>query len=218
MKKYFEILRKCPLFNGIEDKNLNSMLACLNGQVVKFTKGSTVISEGKYTSHVGIVLSGTVQLERTDYDGNRSIVTHIEPSELFAEAFSCAEVPVNIGVVAETECEIFFADCKRIITTCSSACEFHNKMIYNLLKIVATKNIALNQKLEIITKRTTREKLMTFLTLQAKKCGNAKFTIPYDRQQLADYLGVDRSGLSNEISKLRNEGIIKSNKKQFEIL
>jgi len=218
MKKYFNVLRKCPLFNGIENENLTSMLACLNGHIVKYTKSSTIIEEGQYANTIGIVLSGAVQLERTDYDGNRSIVTIVEPSGMFAEAFSCAETPVPINVIATSDCEIFFADCKRIITTCSSSCEFHNKMIYNLLSIMATKNIMLNQKLEVITKRSTREKLMTFLLQYSKKCSSTKFTIPYDRQQLADYLGVDRSGLSNEISKLKSEGIIQAQKSMFEIL
>ena len=164
MKKYFEILRKCPLFDDIKDENLTDMLICLDAKVSAYRKKETIIEEGEPAKYIGIVLSGTVQLERTDYYGNRSIITTIEPSELFGEAFSCANaknIPVN--AVAAKESVIMLIDCKKITCPCSNACLFHSQMIFNLLKIVATKNIMLNQKAEITSKRTTREKLMTYL-------------------------------------------------------
>lgn len=218
MKKYFEVLRKCPLFDNIKDENLVEMLNCLGAKTDTYDKKETILAEGEPAKYIGIVLSGTAQLERTDYYGNRSIVTTIEPSELFGESFACAgadKMPVT--VIASQNCEVMLIDCQRIINPCSNACKFHNQMIFNLLKVVATKNIVLNQKAEIISKRTTREKLMTYLLLQAKKNGCSSFTIPFDRQMLADYLEVDRSGLSAEISKLRNEGIIESKRSKFKI-
>ena len=218
MKKYFEILRICPLFNDVSDQNLSAMLSCLNAKVSFYKKKETVIAEGSPARYIGIALSGTLQLERTDYYGNRSLLTTIEPSEIFGESFACANAPqMPVNVTASEDCAVMLIDCKRIISSCTNACEFHNQMIFNLLKIVATKNIKLNQKAEIISKRTTREKLMSYLMIHAKKNASNSFTIPFDRQQLADYLEIDRSGLSAEISKLRDEGVIESKKNWFKI-
>ncbi len=219
MKKYSEVLRKCPLFNGIEDENIGSLLSCLSANTVTCNKNETIMSEGESAEYIGIVLSGKVQIERTDYYGNRSIVTGIEASQLFGEAFACAGTEkIPIDVIAAEDSEIMLLDCRKIIGSCRIACEYHSQMVLNLLKVVASKNIILNQKLEITSKRTTREKLMTYLQLLAKKCGSNPFTVPFDRQGLADYLEVDRSGLSAEISKLRREGIIECTRNKFKLL
>lgn len=218
MEKYLEILRKCSLFNGIEDENLIGMLGCLRAKVNHYEKNEAVIAEGEPAKYVGIVLSGGVQIEQTDYYGNRSIVAAIEPSELFGESFACAGVKrIPVDVVAKEESEIMFVDCLRITQSCSNACSFHQQIIYNLMKVVATKNLMFHQKIEITSKRSTREKLMTYLLLQAKKHNSNSFEIPYDRQGLADYLEVERSGLSAEIGKLRKEGVIECRKGWFEV-
>ena len=219
MKKYFETLRKCPLFDKIEDDNLTALLDCLGARVSSYNKKDTIIAEGEAARYICIVLSGSVQIIQIDYFGNRSIVSDIGPSQLFGEAFACAgeeEIPVN--VVANEDCEIMFIDCNRATHTCCNACEFHGKIIYNLMKNMAIKNIMFHQKIQITAKRTTREKLLAYLTLQAKKKGSNSFEIPFDRQALADYLEVDRSGLSAEISKLRDEGIVESKKSRFKLL
>lgn len=219
MKKHFDIVRKCALFSDINDVDLNELLKCLNATVKTYDKRDTILYEGDTVKHIGIVLSGCVQLERTDYEGNRSIVNKICPSEIYGEAFACAEsCKIPMDVIAAERSEIMLVDCSKVVNTCCNSCGFHNKMIYNLLKIVSTKNILLNQKADITAKRTTRDKLMAFLMAQKKKHGKNSFVIPYDRQELADYLEVDRSGLSAEISKLRKEGIIESNRSQFKIL
>lgn len=218
MKKHFEILRKCPLFNNIADNDLSSLLSCFDAKAAIFNKKDIILSEGEYVTHIGIVLSGKAQLERTDYYGNRSIVTSIFPAELFGEAFACSGSVIPFDIVASESTEILLIDCKKITSGCSNACGFHNQMIFNLLKVVATKNVLLNQKAEITSKRTTREKLLTYLYLQSKKVGTGSFTIPYDRQELADFLEVDRSGLSAEISKLRSEKILESRKNHFKLL
>ena len=165
------------------------------------------------------MLSGSVSITKLDYFGNKSIISVIEPSDLFGESFACAETKaVSVSVVAQNDSEIMLIDCKRIIHSCSNSCEFHSRIIYNLLKILAEKNLMFNQKIEITSKRTTREKLMTFLSFQAAKNSSNSFYIPFDRQSLADYLEVDRSGLSCEIGKLRKEGIIESKRNYFKIL
>lgn len=219
MKKYFEVLRKCPLFNDVSDENLLPMLSCLGATVKTYDKKETVISEGESAKHVGIVLSGTVQIVQIDYFGNRTIVAHMGASELFGESFSCADVEsVPVDVIAVEDAEIMFVDSKRIIKSCSNACSFHQQIIYNLMKIIATKNLLFHQKISITSKRSTKEKLMAYLLIQAKKNNSNSFKIPYDRQELADYLGVERSGLSAEISKLCKEGILISRKNEFTLL
>ncbi len=219
MKKYFEILRKCPLFDKIEGEDLIKMLGCLGAKIETFDKKYTIIAEGNPAKYIGIVLSGSAHIIQVDYYGNRSILSKVEESEVFGEAFACAEVrAVPVTVVANEPCEIMLIDCSHILHTCSNHCGFHQQLIFNLMKDLATKTIIFHQKIEITSKRTTREKLMTFLLIQAKKSGKNSFDISFDRQELADYLEVDRSGLSAEISKLRNEGIIESYRKHFELL
>ena len=219
MKKYQEILKKCPLFGGIRDEDLERMLVCLGATVGHFDKKYTVFAEGSPAKHVGILLSGSLQIIRIDYYGNRSILSEIEAGEVFAEAFACAEISsIPVTVIANEPCEVMLIDCQHILHTCSNNCEFHQQIIYNLMKDLATKTIDFHQKIEVTSKRTTRDKLLTYLIFKSKEAGKNSFDIPYNRQELADYLEVDRSGLSAEISKLRNEGILESTKKHFVLL
>ena len=218
MKKYLEILRNCKLFENIADENLLAMLSCLGAEVRSYTKNQNIFTEGERASHMGILLSGTAQIIRVDFYGNRSIVTNIEPPQLFGESFACTEtksIPVN--VIAEKDCEVMRIESRKMLHPCCNVCEFHSRMIFNLMKEIAAKNMLLNQKIDIISRRTTREKLMTYLLIQAKKHGSS-FTIPYDRQELADFLEVDRSGLSAEISKLRKENAIECKRNFFKLL
>ncbi len=219
MKKYFEVLRKCPLFSQIEDENLIAMLGCLGAKVEFFDKKYTILAEGNPAKFIGIILSGSAQIIRVDYYGNRSILSEIGSSEVFGEAFACAEVSsLPVTVVANEPCEVMLINRSHILHTCSNNCGFHQQLIFNLMKDLANKTITFHQKIEITSQRSTRDKLMTYLMMQAKKSGSNSFDISFDRQELADYLEVERSGLSAEISKLRNEGVLESRKKHFELL
>ena len=219
MQKYNDVLHRCSLFQQIDNDNLHTMLNCLGAKREFFDKKYTILAEGSPAKHIGIVLSGSAQIVQIDYYGNRSIVAGIEPGELFAEAFACAEVPaVPVSIIANEPCEVMLIDCGHILHTCQNNCGFHQQLIFNLMKGLATKNILFHQKIGITAKRSTREKLMEYLMLQANKAGSHSFDIPFDRQELADYLEVDRSGLSAEISKLRQEGVLISNRKHFELL
>lgn len=219
MRKYLNILEKCPLFYGIEEESLLRMLTCLGATVDFYDKKHTVIPEGLPAKHIGIVLSGSVQISRTDYYGNRSILSNVYPSQLFSEAFACAETSVlPVSIIANEPSYIMLIDCSHILHTCSNNCGFHQQLIFNLMKDIATKTLDFHQKIEVVSKRSTRDKLLTFLDMEAQKQGSNSFNIQFDRQELADYLEVDRSGLSAEISKLRKEGIIESEKNHFVIL
>lgn len=219
MKKYLKILRECPLFFGIEEEKLLIMLECLGAKVEFFDKKYTVIAEGSPAKYIGIMLSGTAQIIKIDYFGNRSIISNIETGETFGEAFACAELEETpISVIANEPCEIMLIDSNHILHTCSNNCGFHQQLIFNIMKELATKTIIFHQKLDVISKRSTREKLMTYLLIKAKQANSNSFDISFDRQELADYLEVDRSGLSAEISKLKKEGVLNCCKNHFELL
>ena len=219
MKKYIPVLKKCGLFEEIEEENLTAMLDCLGAKVFSVKKDMTIFQEGTPAKYIGLILSGAVQMVQDDFYGNRSIVTSIGENGLFGESFACAGITsLPVSFIASKDCEIMLIDCKRITYTCCNACSFHKQVIFNLLHLVARKNLDFHQKIEITSKRSTKEKLMTYLLSVAKQTGSSSFTIPYDRQALADYLGVERSAMSAEIGKLRKEGIIECQKSHFTIL
>ena len=195
------------------------MLVCLGARVEYFDKKYTVFSEGSPAKYLGIVLSGSVQLVQMDFEGNRSILGEMNASEVFAEAFACAEMnALPVSVIMNEPGEIMVIECSHVLHTCENHCGFHQQLIYNLMKDLALKTVFFHQRMEITSKRTTREKLLAYLHSQAKKTGSLSFEIPFDRQELADFLEVDRSGLSSEIGKLKKEGVIQAEKNKFTIL
>lgn len=219
MKKYIDIIGKCALFAGISHEDIIDMLDCLEARVITAAKNQVIFSEGDLARYMGVVLGGRVRLIREDYYGNRSIVAEVEPGEMFAETVAAAGAEkLPVSVAASEESEIMLIDCRRVLYHCGKGCDFHNKLVGNLLQVVAEKNMILNQKIEIISKRTTREKLMTFLLSEAKKKNSGEFEISYNRQELADFLGVDRSAMSAEIARMRRDGLIESEKNRFRLL
>ncbi len=219
MKKHIKTLQNCSLFKDISPDDIERMLICLKAEVISFDKEYTIMADGMPAKYIGIMLSGTARVSQIDYYGNRNIIGIVEKSEIFSEAFACAGVQeLPVMVTATEPCEVMFIDSNRVLHTCSGCCDFHQKLIYNLMKNLAEKIVMFHQKIEVTSKRTTREKLLTFLMNCSKQTGSDSFNIPYDRQELADYLGVERSGLSSEISKLKAEGIIENNKNYFVFL
>ena len=218
MRKYLEILKKCPLFLKIEEDDILRVLHCLDAKVDFFDKKYTVFAEGSPAKYIGVLLFGSAQTVRVDYYGNRSILSTIRPGNIFAEAFACSECEsMPVSVIANEPSEILLLNCSHILQTCSNSCGFHQRLIFNLMKELADKNLYFHQKIDITSKRTTRDKLLTYLLSVAKQEKSHRFTIPFNRQELADYLEVDRSGLSVEIGNLRREGILESYKNEFEL-
>ncbi|MCL2153151.1 MAG: Crp/Fnr family transcriptional regulator [Oscillospiraceae bacterium] len=216
MKKTFDTVKSNPLFNGIAFSDFETMLSCLSARTASYKKGEIILLSGDAVSFVGLILSGSVRIVKEDMDGHISILTELGISDLFGEVFACAGIshsPVTIEVGSDAE--ILLIDYKRIITSCSSSCPFHAKLIENMLSLIAKKNLTLNQKIEVLSKRTTREKLMCFF--DAQRGAARRFTIPYNREELAAYLCVDRSAMSNELCKMRDEGLIQFQKNQFEL-
>ena len=219
MKEFLSILEKCTLFEGIRQEDLLPMLGCLGAKLGRFQRNQIIFSEGDEAKYLGIVLSGSVQIVNEDFHGNRTIVSRAGEGELFCESFACAGVKtLPVSAVAAEDCVVAFVDSRRICVSCSNACAFHSRTVQNLLKVVSERNLQFHQKMEITAKRTTREKLMSYLLAQAKQAGSNCFTIPYDRQELADFLQVERSAMSAEISKLRADGILESKRNYFRIL
>lgn len=219
MKEYHTILSKVELFDGIEETDYEAILSCLSAKAVRYEKNQTVFLKGDNVIQVGIILSGQVQVIKEDYYGNRSIMAKLDQGALFGETFICADIkklPVSVFTTAESN--ILFIDYHRLIHTCTNTCAFHSRLIYNMLGIVARKNIMLNQKIEFMTKRTTREKLLAYLAAEAQKAGSGSFTIPYNREGLADYLSVDRSAMSAELGRMRDDGLIRFQKNNFTLL
>lgn len=219
MKKFLKILKDCPLFFGIGEEELSRMLGCLGARVLSFDRKYTVMAEGSAAHYVGILLSGAAQVIRHDYDGNRTVLSELRPPALFAEAFACAEVcSLPVSVIATEPSEVMLVDCRHILRTCQNGCAHHHRLIYNLMKDLAEKSLTLHRRAQIVSCRTTRDKLLTYLSFVSREHGSTSFDIPFDRQALADYLEVDRSGLSAEIGKLRREGVLDSHKRHFELL
>ena len=209
MKNLLSFLSQVPLFDGINEAELSGMLNCLNARESTYKKQDIILLEGQSVSSVGIVLSGKVQIVKEDYTGNRNIMVEIEPGNLFAEAYSCVKTNhLPITAISVRGSTILWVDYNRIISTCTSACKFHTRLIENMLRIIAANNILLSQKIEHISKRTTREKLLSYLSDQSIRRGSNEFDIPFNRQELADYLCVDRSAMSNALCKLQDEGIL----------
>jgi CRP-like cAMP-binding protein len=165
------------------------------------------------------VVKGRLHIVNEDYWGNRSLLTEALPGDVFAEAAVCAgSVALPVSVVAAEGTDVLQLDYRRIITTCTSACAFHTSLVENMLKILAQKNLALVEKIEHITKRTTQKKLLSYLSEVAKHTGKGEFDIPYNRQELADYLAVERSALSAELSKMQDMGLLRFQKNHFVLL
>ena len=218
MEEYLSILRSAQLFSGVTEAELLSMLTCLDAKTESYPKGSFLLRAGDRAESVGLILSGTVLIIQEDICGNRNIQSKAGPGQTFAAAFACAQGAVlNVSVVAEAPVKVMFLNVKRILTVCSSACAHHNQVIRNLLGELAGNNLHISEKLTHMCQRTTRAKLMSYLSAMSQRADSYEFDIPFSRQQLADYLAVERSGLSLELGKMRDEGMVEFRKNHFRL-
>ena len=216
MKKFLPVIRSAQLLSGISEEELAAMLSCLNAEKKDFPKEAFVLRAGDTADSIGLVLAGTVLIIQEDIWGNRNILSKAGPGQTFAAAYACAPgSKLNVSVIAETPVTAMFLNVKRILNVCPSACSHHSRVIRNLLSELAGKNLRLNEKLTHIGQRTTRSKIMSYLSAEAQRLGTYEFDTPFSRQQLADYLAVERSGLSLELGKMRSEGLIDFHKSHF---
>ncbi|MGL4987366.1 MAG: Crp/Fnr family transcriptional regulator [Treponemataceae bacterium] len=217
MKHYLNILTQCSLFVGLDEAQILSALQCVCARIEKVSKGEDIFL--KRGASMGILLAGNLQTLSFDYQGNQNIIASFVPSDLFGESFVCANVQtVPITLLATEESVVMFLDYNKIIGVCNHACVFHLLLIKNMLMVLAKKNILLNCKIQHITHRTTKEKILSYLMEQSRFANSKIFSIPFNRQELADYLSVERSALSAQLSKLRQQGVIRFNKNEFELM
>lgn len=218
MEEYLSILCSSRLFSGVTETEILSMLNCLAAKKENFQKEVFLLRAGDRVESVGLILSGTVFIIQEDVWGNRNIQSKAGPGQTFAAAFACAPDSVlNVSVVAETPVTVLYLNVKRVLTVCSSACAHHSRVIRNLLSELAGNNLRISEKLTHMGQRTTRAKLMSYLSAEAQRVGAYEFDIPFSRQQLADYLAVERSGLSLELGKMRDEGLVEFHKNHFRL-
>lgn len=209
-------LAQTLLFRGAAPEEIPPMLDCLAAKRRVFRKGEAVYRAGDSVREIGLVLSGRVQIESDDLWGNRSVLDSIGPGAVFAETYACIpEEPLLVNAVAAEPSEILFLDAGRILQTCPAACARHARLIRNLLAISARKNLNLSRRIFHTSSKSIRGRLLSYLSFQAARQGSRDFRIPFNRQQLADYLSVDRSALSNELSKMRREGLLRVEKNHF---
>lgn len=218
MKEFVPVLKRTKLFSGVGDDDISTMLSCLGARLLTYKKGEYVLRQGEHLSDILVLAEGSLHIQRDDYWGNRSILGHIGVGEIFGEAYVAPESGALLNdVITVEDSSVFFFDVKRVISTCSSACRFHTMVVQNLFFAISEKNRGLVQKLDYMSRRTTREKLISYLSEEAKKQNSASITIPFNRQQLADYLSVDRSAMSNELCKMRDEGLLEFEKNRFRL-
>ena len=216
MKEFLPVIRSSSLFSGISETELAAMLSCLETREECFPKDPFLLRTGDTAESIGLVLSGSVLVVQEDIWGNRNILSKAGPGQTFAAAYACAPGSLlNVSVLAETPVTAMFLNVKRVLNVCPSACEHHSRIIRNLLGELAEKNLRFGEKLTHMGQRTTRAKLMSYFSAEAQRLGSYEFDIPFSRQQLADYLAVERSGLSLELGKMRSEGLLDFHKSHF---
>ncbi|MCB6993984.1 Crp/Fnr family transcriptional regulator [bacterium 210820-DFI.6.37] len=214
----YPFISKTSLFQGIPAEETKAALDCLSAVKKSFEKNQTVYYRGDRVSDIGLVLSGAVNIVKHDIWGNQAILDHVRGGQMFGETYACLQgEPLAVDVIAAERSEILFLNVNRIMKTCPSSCGFHNKIISNLVYTLAKRNQTLTSKMDHITPRTIRERVLSYLSAQAVKKESCSFEIPFNRQQMADYLSVDRSALSIELSKLQKEGVISFHKNKFDL-
>ncbi len=214
----YNFLSKTILFRGTTADEVRNMLGCLESFTQSYQKGDIVYRNGEQIHYLGLVLSGSVNIENDDIWGNKNILNNVQSGKIFAETYACSpNSPLTVTVVAAEKSEILFLNVHRILTTCSSSCQHHNKLIHNLLQEMAQKNLSLSQKIFHTAPKSIRGRLLSYLSQQALEHGSQEFDIPFNRQQLADYLNVERSALSNELSKMKADCILDYEKNHFRL-
>jgi len=215
MERYRGVIQNIGLFKGIAPETLASMLDCLQAQTVTYKKGSFVLSAGEKPEYVGALLSGQLQITRDDADGNRTLLTTLAPSDIFAEVFCCAgvdESPVN--VMADADSTVMLLQFSRVLHTCPNSCQFHQTLIENMMRQIAQKSLYLQDRIEIIRIKSVRVKVLSYLNTFPVERGRS-FTIPFNREEMADYLCVERSALSHELMRMKQDGLIDYYRNKF---
>jgi CRP-like cAMP-binding protein len=219
VKKFIPHLLGCPLFEGVRVEEIEKLMGCFRARARKFEKDAYLFVEDDEISAMGIVISGTIHMVHDDFWGNRTIISRIDAGNIFAESFACGKAArFPLSAIAVEETEALFIHVQKIISVCPSACSFHTRILNNMIQELAEKNINLINKIQHITQHTTREKLISYLSMQAREAGSSSFDIPFNREELAEFLSVDRSAMSSELGRMRADGLLTFRKNHFSLL
>lgn len=218
MNNNIKLLQKSLIFNGLTGAELDKLLSDITSKPKTIPKGTAILTEGEITNKAYLIVSGEVIISRTDYWGNQSIIAKLTATDIFGETFAFIEdMPVTVDVTASSQCTLISLERDKILSNVSDSA-VKEKLLKNLIYLFAQKNYYLSGKITVLSQRGIRKKLLSYLSQKASENGSSNFDIDFNRQQLADYLSVDRSALSSEISKLKEEGLIENHKKHFRLL
>ncbi len=218
MKKYLPVLKHCPFFAGLDEGEILSILNCVDAKIRTFDHDEYIFRAGDSTASMGLILSGSVLVIQEDLWGAPEY--HVQNR---SRRLLCGTLRRNARFRFEHQrgnrrpSETLMLNINRLLTVCPTACTHHNRLIRNLVSVLAEKVLQFNEKITHMSKRTTREKLLSYLSSESICQGSLSFDIPYDRQQLADYLCVERAAMSAELSKLQKEGLLTTRKNHFEL-
>ena len=219
MDKYLTILKKHALFKDLDSDSIEKLLICLNGKVKKYSRGEVILHTGMDIFNIGIVLEGTAQAVMNDELGRKKVTTTLHPNDLFGEAMVCAGIEKSlVTITASTDISIVYIDYLNFTDRCGKLCKEHLIFVNNLLSLIAQKNLNLTRRIDLICLKSLREKIAVFLLSEARKFGSLTFNINFNRDELAAYLNVDRSALSRELCRMRDEGLIEFWKYSFRII
>lgn len=215
MDKYFNQVKNSNLFYGIKDDELRGILECFRARVRSYDSGEVIIRQGELISNIYLVLEGSVNIEKDSYWGRRIIISRVNANENIALGFVASKNVSNIDAVSADKTKVLILSYEKCTSMCQNACTRHRVLINNMFEILSKENIELIQKIENISQKSIRDKLLTYLSNEAQKHKSNSFEIAFNRQDLADYLNIDRSAMSFELSKLQKEGLISYQKNKF---
>ena len=214
-----EKLNAWRLFHGIEQDNLPVMLGCLGYRMETYKKGEFISMEGEHLENIGLVVKGSVDMIKEDFWGNKTILMRMRQGSVFGETFICGSASLaTVSFCAASDTEVLFLPFKRVMHTCTNACAFHHRLVENMVQLIADKNLELMRKVEVVTKKTLREKILAYLSQQAQLEGGSYFEIPLGRIELAEYVCADRSALTRELNAMKEEGLLDYDRNMFRLL
>lgn len=211
-------MNSLDIFKGIDEKDVKFMLTCFDAKIISFNKNRTIASYINHTNLIGIILSGSADLIRYDYNGNRTIVEAMGKNSIFGEMFYASNADEMSVVASSSPVEVLFIEYDAIIKRCKRACPFHSMLVNNVLNILSNKIVLMNERIEVITKRSIREKLLSYFNLVSKRKMTKSFTLPFALSDLADYLSIDRSAMMREMKNLKDDGIISAKGRKITLL
>ena len=219
MERNEKRLASLPLFQGIREEDLPAMLDCLGSFRRSYGREESILLESEEVRSAGLILSGVVHMVKEDRDGNRTLLVVMKEGELFGESFSCgSRLDAHVSFFAAAPTTVLFLPFYKVIHSCKMSCPFHHRLIENMVRLIGDKNVQLMQKIEVIAKKTLREKILAYLYQQADQQGSRTFSVPLGRLELAGCLCADRSALTRELSAMARDGLIAYEKNTFRLL